>query len=161
MSTPDSVKRRKTITLVVVVIGLVALVLAGPYIFIAVGFTWMFNHQIPDHQRRVLYHTDHRALLAACRDIIREKKPRLTKKEPNVAVSNSDPSLPPIIRSLNPSWIMVDDASIFIELGGGYFHYEVIAYAEDAHAREVQDDHLKMLILGLWYDSEDRKVIPP
>lgn len=92
---------------------------------------------------RLLNHTDHRELLKACRELMRQ--------HPDVSIGDPDhdPRVPEIIRRLGVSYITINPERVHIELHGGFDHYGVDAFAEGAD----RERGLK-LIDGLWYYSE-------
>ena len=92
---------------------------------------------------RLLNHTDHEALLKACRDLM--------ANHPEVSMGHveNDPRIPDVIRRLGVSYITIKPDHVHIELHGGFDHYGVDAFAEDADP----EGGFK-LIDGLWYYSE-------
>lgn len=92
---------------------------------------------------RLLHHTDHHALLKACRELMRQ--------HPDVSIGDPDhdPRVPDVIRRLGASYITINPDRVHIELHGGFDHYGVEAFAESAD----RERGLK-LIDGLWYFSE-------
>lgn len=108
------------------------------------------NNQIERGQRLILYQADHRAVLEAGRKVLAD-----TNTFPTYP---SNESLPKPLRDLEPSYVIIADdrSSLDMEMGGGFFHFGCTIYREDAGGRGV-----KQLIPGLWYNSEDGKVISP
>ena len=94
-------------------------------------------------RNRLLNHTDHHALLKACRDLIREY-PDTTLSDPE-----HDTRSPEIIRGLGASWVYVRKDEVQIELHGGFYHHGVIAFAEG----NPREGGWIKLIDGLWYYS--------
>ena len=92
---------------------------------------------------QLLNHTDHQALLKACRDLM--------ANHPEVSMGHveNDPRIPDVIRRLGVSYINIKPDHVHIELHGGFDHYGVDAFAEGAdHEQGIK------LIDGLWYYSE-------
>jgi len=103
---------------------------------------------------RLLYRTDHQALLEACRTLIDEgyrgqyvmhwpgRHPEARK-------------IPRIIRSLRPTYVRVKDDVVIIELWGGMSHYGVRAYSADFSTTRPDFSYgQKKLIDGLWFHSD-------
>ena len=93
---------------------------------------------------RLLNHTDHEALLKACRDLM--------ANHPEVSMGHveNDPRIPDVIRRLGVSYITIKPDYVHIELHGGFDHYGVDAFAEG----EENPDGGQELIDGLWYYCE-------
>jgi hypothetical protein len=108
------------------------------------------NKEIERGQRLILYQTDHRAVLEAGRQVLADTN--------TFSSFPSNESLPKPLRDLAPSYVIIaeDRSSLDVEMGGGFFHYGCTIYQDDAAGRGV-----KQLIPGLWYNSEDGKVISP
>ncbi len=92
---------------------------------------------------RLLNHTDHHALLKACRDLM--------ANHPEVSMGSveNDPGIPEIIRRLGVSYIEIKPDHVHIEFHGGFDHYGVDAFAEG----EENPRGGQKLIDGLWYYS--------
>jgi hypothetical protein len=100
----------------------------------------------------LLYHTDHEALLVACRTLIKEGyrgKYHLLWPDKHPDAQH----LPKEILALRPSYIVVYDDHLKIEMWGGMSHYGVTAYAENFES-EQQLLGNKKLIEGLWFYSD-------
>lgn len=107
-----------------------------------VGVVWdVWNSR--RERDRLLHHTDHHALLKACRDLM------VNHPEVSMGHVEDDPRIPEIIRRLGVSYITIKPDHVHIELHGGFDHYGVDAFAEGAD----RERGLK-LIDGLWYYSE-------
>jgi len=103
----------------------------------------------------LLHHTDYRALLDACRLLMKEGY----RGQYNVEWPNRDPEVdrfPKAILALKPTYVSVqDDGRVVIEMWGGMSHYGVVAYAEDF--KEPSEGYVfgnKKLIDGLWFYSD-------
>jgi hypothetical protein len=118
---------------------LAILALAMPCLGLA-PYVWF---AIDGHMERhyVIHHADHKAILAACRELM-EKCPDDTPWDP----MRDGGSLPEAILALKPVDIDVTKEYVGIELHGGHVHYGVIAYAKG-----TEKGGTKKLIDGLWY----------
>ena len=104
---------------------------------------------------KLLHHTDHQALLAACRTLMKEgyRGQYLTSwpnRHPDVE------KFPKEILALKPTYVWVhEDGRVRIEFLGGMSHNGVVAYAEDFKKpyENFKGGHLK-LIDGLWIYSD-------
>lgn len=103
----------------------------------------------------LLHHTDHQALLAACRSLMKEGY----KGKYKIAWPDKHPDaekFPKEILALKPSYISVyDEGRMVIEMLGGQSHYGVVAYAENFKEpyKEFKPGN-KKLIDGLWFYSD-------
>jgi hypothetical protein len=95
-------------------------------------------------RERLLHATDHRALLAASRKLIRDCAGQ------SITDPAHDPRVPQIIRNLGPSSLYISDVEVIAELHGGFDHYGFIAFKEGTPPEERSGK----LIDGLYYYSE-------
>ena len=158
-------KRNEEITLSVAVAGTVCVGIVGIIAYPYISMFFGIRSSVKEIDRRtssLLYKTDHKALLDACREVMDNRSKYA--KDPDVHGGDSeddsypnpiDPNLPPIIRQLGASYIVAEDAHVRIELGGGFHHYGVNAYLEGA---EGQGD--KKLLDGLWYYDDGYRERP-
>jgi hypothetical protein len=121
------------------------------------------RNRIEERQRQLLYHTDHPALLAACRQLLKQNKQDkdyFYKVDGKIPKEYSD--LPMVLRHLNPMSVNVlkDQAQVHIELGGGFFHHGFIAQAEGAEEEHTStpEEGYRKLLPGLWYYAEDNRI---
>jgi hypothetical protein len=116
---------------------------------LASGWARSLNDETERRQRLILYRTDHRAILDAGRQMLAD-----TNTFPTYPANTN---LPKILRDLEPGyvWIADDRSSAGVEMGGGFFHFGYTIYPDDTGGGGE-----KQLLPGLWYYSEDRKVIP-
>ncbi len=138
------------------------------FLIIVVRYTaWTETRQVPQRQILLLYETDHKALLEACRIVLKEaREGKWEYYKQYVVRSSRDPNvdrLPEQILRLNPTYIYLRQNSIRIELVGGIHHLGVTAYSEDY---EFEGHGDKKLLDGLWYyddgyreDPDYKKVI--
>src|ERR1051325_7129638 len=81
----------------VVVLSLVLLIKVGGYfLYVEMGFK-----RIDDKQEFLLYQTDHRAVLSACRTLMKQHNPSSDR----ISYQGDDLRLPPAIRSLGAHWL--------------------------------------------------------
>jgi hypothetical protein len=90
---------------------------------------------------RVLYHSDHQAIRAACRDLM--------AKYAGEYIDRDDPCLPDVLRELGTSYVSVSKDIVRVELHGGFDHYGVLAFPEG-----VEGHGDRKLMEGLWYYTE-------
>jgi hypothetical protein len=107
------------------------------------------NNNVESSQRKILYETDHRAVLEAGRQVLADSS-TFSSELPTA-------SLPKILHDLKPSYVEIspDRLSVHVEMGGGFFHFGYDIYREGAKGSGTKE-----LIPGLWYYSEDGAVIP-
>ena len=124
----------------------------GWFLYINLGYIlWARDAQRATNAKQVvlLYHTDHQAIRDAGQVILSD-----TNTYPNQYPDSED--LPDVIRNLNSSSVFIypDRQSLMIEMGGGFFHYgfQIFAIGEAGVG-------IKELIPGMWYYSEDDKII--
>ncbi len=104
---------------------------------------------------RLIYKTDHHALLSACRQLMDEGyRGKHSCKWPH-----RDPeanNFPKIILDLKPTYVWIHDKDyVDIELLGGMSHFGVKAYAEDfnePHEKYYYGN--RKLIDGLWINTD-------
>ena len=146
------------ITLALLIILAAGYVLYGLYAFHSSMVE--VKEDIRQRENRLLYGTDHQALLRACRDVL-AMVARGDLKETHYRVRNNrHPSpelsrLPQLILDLEPTEVFVDGACLVVEMHGGLYHYGVRAYPEnfeEPHANYEYGD--KQLIDGLWYYTD-------
>jgi hypothetical protein len=143
--------RKKQIGCLIAAMAVAAGVL---YLFSPLFFTLNRMHRI---QHRV----DHTALMAACQEMMRNRPTYKTKtfesppKESHIDLN--DRGVPAVIRRLTPSSVVVSDDVMTIEMGGGFGHYGVVAFA---HGNDTADripgwgQKKRKLIEGLWFYSD-------
>ncbi len=108
---------------------------------------------------RLLHNTDHHAVLAASRSIIRrrwsyEHDPAVHSSEPQPEISyiaGDNPKLPSAVLKLHAARIMAFDDRIIIEFGGGFHHQGFFAYAEGVADISSDDGGFHKMIDGLWF----------
>jgi hypothetical protein len=110
---------------------------------------------------RVLHRTDHHALLEACRTLMdTEYRGQYNMRWP---FRHPDAyKFPKEIQRLKPTYVIVKEETVRIELWGGMSHYGVIAYSLDF--REPCSGFSygqKKLIDGLWFYSDFIKLDDP
>jgi hypothetical protein len=133
---------RKSMPLWAKVLLAVGILYVAQFPIMIVGVVWdVWNSR--RERDRLLHHTDHHALLKACRDLM------VNHPEVSMGHVEDDPRIPEIIRRLGVSYITIKPDHVHIELHGGFDHYGVDAFAEGAD----RERGLK-LIDGLWYYSE-------
>lgn len=162
---PDAqarLRRRKRVVLLIAV----CLVAAWPALIVVnFGYYWLWGAQkeIVARQKQLLYKTNPNALLAAARQIHASAgtyRPHPTgQPQDNRHPDPNDPNMPLIVKGLLPSTIAIDKDIVQIEMGGGFYHYGVIAYMTSPTSLVPMGT--LQLTPGLWYYAEDGRVPPP
>jgi hypothetical protein len=140
-------------TKILIYIGISSLVVAILFFFLWItGVSRVFT--LKPRLDNLLYHTDHQALLAACRSLMKEGY----KGKYQIVWPDKHPDtekFPKEILALKPSFITVYEGRMFIEMLGGQSFYGVVAYAED-FKEQGKGFHYgnKKLIDGLWFYSD-------
>jgi hypothetical protein len=129
--------RRRWVRLVLVLM-LLALPCAP---FLAIPIDVYRSHR---QRQRLLHETDHQALLAASRKLMKKHAGQ------DIAQPDQDPRVPRIIRELGPSYMGISSEQLRVELHGGFDHYGFIAFATDADT----EGHGSKLVDGLYYYTE-------
>jgi len=127
---------------------------------IAIAIALSSSDEITRRERELLYHTDHAAVLAACREVFANQGKYRTNPAWNGMSpartdlpDPADPNIPAAIKKLLPADIRIGRDNVRIELGGGFLHYGLIGYQPGAPGEGT----LK-LREGLWYYAEDGNV---
>lgn len=152
-------------------IALISSILAAILIVYAVFLIGSMLSQMPLDTRlgkdltvSMLYETDHKALLDACRKVLKESELGKWKKEFRYNI-RSEPhpdvhKLPKEILDTNPMFMTIKDNILMIELMSGPNHVGFWAYSEDFEipfsGYEYED---KMLIEGLWFTDDGYHVV--
>jgi hypothetical protein len=123
------------------------------------------NHvfaKVTADEQKLIYQTDHAALLAACQQVIADPTAFGADKDGHMlgpwgGADAPNPKLPPAIRSLDFECINVDSKSnppsMEILFGGGFYHYGLATSTAFRGG-------IKELIPGLWYWNEAGKLPP-
>ena len=112
----------------------------SPFIWIALD---VYNSR--RERQRLLHETDHHALLAASRELMKEHAGE------EIAGPDQDPRVPHIIRELGPSYMSISTDQLRVELHGGFDHYGFTAFSKGVDA----GDGGERLIDGLYYYTDD------
>jgi hypothetical protein len=155
-------KGKRTVLAVLALCGIAVGLLAAPFIVIFCGpglDVWRSNHE----RAQLLFRTDHRALLAACRQVMTNRHAFARDidwhgpQDPAESlIDPKDPKIPRPIASLHPRDVFAKDSEVHLELHGGFDHYGVIALSEQA-AHDAATNRFSgpiELIPGLWYYDE-------
>ncbi|MHC4173900.1 MAG: hypothetical protein ACYTBX_15975 [Planctomycetota bacterium] len=149
--------KKRTKIKILIVIGLSALALAVLYhmLLVLLGAGAFRALTLKSDLDTLLHKTDHQALLAACRVVMKEGY----RGDYKITWPDTHPDaekLPKEILRLGPTYISVfDEGRVKIEMWGGMSHFGVVAYAEDF--KEPYKDFKggnKKLIDGLWFYSD-------
>ena len=151
-------KRNKKIIYAIIGIPLICIILYPLSMFIAA--IWGFHLQTRDVRQRnvlLLYETDHKALLEACRKVLKEAREGKWEYRQYPIRYIPDPNndkLPEPILRLNPTYIWIGEDNMMIEMLGGLAHFGIVAFSES----EGHGD--KKLLDGLWYYSDGYHEVP-
>jgi hypothetical protein len=127
--------------------GLLALVsLLLLFVLPCTPFFWIPVDVYNSHRerQRLLHETDHYALLAASRKLMREHAGE------EMAKTDQDPRVPRVIREPGPSYMSISTDQLRVELHGGFDHYGFIALPDGVDRGEEPG----RLIDGLYYYSD-------
>ena len=146
------VKKVVVALVVMVVIGVAMYTLSLIQLFRAMKYD---KAEATQQMRLLLYETDHKELLEACRQVMQKAVQGKWELREYRVRTKTDPladKLPTAILRLNPTYVFIDKDLIHIEMLGGMRHFGVIAYAENyKKMNELQEYGDKKLIDGLWY----------
>ena len=144
----------------------------GGVLLVTICFSWPFvslpivawlDVQHSNRERvQLLYRTDHAALLAACREVMSNRHAFARdrdwhgQKDPDRSfIDPKDPKVPAAIAALQPRDIIASDSNMHLELHGGFDHYGVFAFSEEAASSQTNGfSGPFQLIPGLWYYDE-------
>jgi len=151
----DTRIKRWTIGIATALLFIVMALWLAPFVggFIMVSSA---KRDIEANERKILYHTDHTALLAACRQAMKTLPPG--DYGDDVVGGKEQRRLPEPIRQLKANYIVLDRDSFHIEMGGGFYHYGLEATSQDTPSPGTSG---KQLIPGLYYYAEDGRVPSP
>ena len=146
--------KKRTKIILIVISSLVAIMILYPILSVILGADLYRTITLKSRIDKLIYHTDHQALLTACRNLIREDYRgqydfgfygwgRL-HRHPDVD------KFPKEIQNLKPFTLDVSDNMVVIELLGGLSHCFLIAFSEDYEQQYGE----KKLIDGLWISSD-------
>jgi hypothetical protein len=129
-----------------------------------VWLTWGGRHEIEERRYALLHATDHHAILAAAQEFLTKKLTYRPDPKWNAPTADypdpKDPNMPAAVKALRPSTIVTGTDYVQFEMGGGFFHYGLIAspIADfDPNQRRIGLASVK-LINGVWYYAEDGKL---
>lgn len=131
----------------VILVAVVSLVLA------------VFLSRVPsgpgrDLRIKLLYKTNHQALLDACRDL--SSQVRTGKVKPGMYYFRPDPSrgvehFPRVLQDLIPAYVdLRHDGMVIVAMMGGINHFGVVVYPDEYGAQALPLGH-KQITDGLWY----------
>jgi len=146
--------KKRTKIILIVILSLVAIMILYPILSGLLGADLGRTITLKSRLYKLADHTDHQALLTACRNLIREgyrgkydfglygwgrlyRHPDIDK-------------FPKEIKDLDPSTVDVSDNRVRIELLGGLSKCFLIAFSEDYENQYGE----KKLIDGLWISSD-------
>jgi hypothetical protein len=154
-------KKKRILLAALALCGIAVGLLAAPFIVIfrSAGLDVRHSNQ---QRARLLFQTDHRALLEACRQVMTNRHAFAKDMDWHGAedpaesfIDPKDPNIPSPIASLHPSYVIATDSEVHLELHGGFDHYGVLALSElAAHDPTNRFSVPIELISGLWYYDE-------
>ena len=115
---------------------------------------------------KLLYKTDHQALLVACRELSKKVTDGNMANGRYELRSGSDrwiKGIPRPILDLRPSYAYINyNGRVILEMAGGLDHFGVYAYPEDYEKPPHASEELghKKLLEGLWYYDDGYLVQP-
>jgi hypothetical protein len=151
-----------------VLVGGIALLVALSACFVPwqnlITRVWLWNLLRSARQRqvRLLYRTDHRALLEACRGISRSVLAgNLKPGQYHIGAEQNRIQLPSIILQLQPTYVWLgSDGAVVLEMLGGLDHFGVRAYPEAFQPPPGYSLGDKELVEGLWYYDDEYRHDP-
>ncbi len=157
--------KNRTPKLLYAIVACLILLLVSPIVVIGVYVSLSREHTSM-RQHGLIYQTNHAAILAACREMLLHKRDYGDHQHPGsasepvsdyIVLDSDDRRLPAVIRHFKPATITIKDDSVEIEMGGGFFHYGLTAFAQGAVSELHHKDlgGTRRLIPGLWYDWEE------
>ncbi|MHC4509291.1 MAG: hypothetical protein ACYTAO_10100 [Planctomycetota bacterium] len=144
------------ILIAVSIVGILLVRFSGPILF--VGHAVISPFQDILQQDRLLCRTDHKVLLAECRELHRQlsvENPEIDKHE-YIKVPDSELSNFPVIRRLGGRVFASINGAVWIELGDTMRHFGITARTEDFLNRSSSDHSYgdRELVPGLWYRDD-------
>ena len=154
-------KVRKNLVLKIVI----ALVISFAFVYTLYGLYGLYTSMkkvkkdVKQRQARLLYETDHQALLKACRELSRQVARGDLKPGRYSIRRGPDPDIsqfPQPILDLAPSYVYIDEndsGRVMVEMYGVLYHFGVEAYTEDYKKPSFVGFKFgdKELIPRLWY----------
>ncbi len=129
--------------------GAVALaIMAGIFWVYGLYRFWNMESQFT-RPEALLHRTDYPAIRDACRDLMAKHQ----RGELPGDLSGHDPRMPDVIRPLRPSYLLISDHMVVVEMHSGSDHYGFRAYPRDSF-KEGQEAGWK-LNDGLWIYGVD------
>lgn len=125
---------------------------------------WVGRRRTEKRRHALFYATDHHAILAGAKEILAKKltyRPDPTWQPPSTEKPDpNDPNMPAAIKALSPKTIAVGPDHVTFEMGGGFFHYGLIASpVDDFDPNQVPTGLVYVqLVKGVWYYAEDNKL---
>ena len=163
--------KRATKTVIACVAGLILLV--------AVYFLWQLllsplqlavavTREFTRREHQLLYDIDQVALAAELRKFAEEYRWSIAFADSRPAVFwPNDPAIPPPLKILQPTSILIFNDRIMFERGGPPHHFGLVVFRDTSTARSSEDESvagvklLKEFQPGVWFYSDYRKVPPP
>ena len=149
-------------TLKRIIIAIVIVLVTAVGVFYMCRFVFFGIKGTRQQRVRLLYKTDHQALLEACRELSKQVTIGDLKtgtywlhgSRRHPAVSR----FPQAILDLAPNYVYIDENNsgrVMLEMHGGFVHFGVQAYTEDYKKPHVGFEYGdKKLIPGLWYHDD-------
>ena len=144
-----------TLAILTISIGLLILLRAPLY------FVYKMRARIPESERKILYHVDHKQLAIELRKFaIEQRWNKLEKKEAKADFFyGDDQRLPDSVRVLKPSWVQIDDDQI--DVGCGQIIWdETKSFGIRTWRDGLSGTGTKKLAEGMWFYSDDGRVPP-
>ena len=122
--------------------------------------TWGWELATEAKAVQLVYRTDHQSLLVAC-DELRSRRDQLRPDlswhpSSHTHPDPSDPNIPKMIRDLSPKSITIEGPWVWLEMGGGSYHFGIVAVQNNSPAPPMVT---KQLTPRLWYYSQ-KNVVP-
>lgn len=151
--------RKRIAILTTVGLFIAVSVISVPIVKFIIGIHLHFRRH-EEKQLKILYEIDHEEMLQACREIIENRrvyarKMGWDKAPPQIFDLDSGlPSIPAILRDLEPRDITVTIDGVSVEFHGGHWHWGLYAFPERLVDSPPFTGNVE-IIPGLWfYDNE-------
>lgn len=136
----------------------VTALLVGIYFRFPIYFAYKMASEIPERERKILYHVDHRSLAANLRKFAAERKwNNPDRRSQSDFFYGDDSALPAALRDLEPSWVQIKDDHI--DFGYGVVARErSLSFGISVWREGLPGSGTKELEDGVWFYSEDGRV---
>ena len=149
----------------IIIIGAIGISAVGVYCCYIVGLGLLMNVEMKDLRPKLLCETDHRALLAACRELssqVTSGKLEANYYRVRFRAHSEVSRFPEPIRALRPRLVTITDSGIVrVEMNTKWRSLGVYAYPEGYEQRFPNSQYGdRKLLDGLWYYDDEYRIDP-